>query len=320
MVTDYIYRLIKKYDVITIFGHTYPDGDCYGSQIGLREAIKTTFPGKKVFALGTGMPFLFNRLSPMDTATDEQIAQSLAIVVDVSNTVRIEDQRFQTAKAIVKIDHHIPLESFGHIEWIETEALAACEMVSNFVFDQKMKISRLGAEALCLGIITDSGRFQYGNTTERTFKTMGRLMGKGVELPSLFDVLYSTSIQEFRFRGYIMANFSITPHGVAYVSIPKEALQTYGIDAHKAAVMVNTLANLRGCPIWAILAEGPDKVYVEMRSKGFSVQPIAVKYQGGGHANASGCYVKTLADGAPVLQDLDDLISSGGNENVGKGA
>ena len=80
-----IFEKIKANDIITIFGHVQPDGDCYGSQIGLKDAILATFPNKKVYALGSGLPKFFNRISPMDEIDDKTIKNSLAIVLDVAN-------------------------------------------------------------------------------------------------------------------------------------------------------------------------------------------------------------------------------------------
>ena len=92
-----IFEKIKDNDIITIFGHVKPDGDCYGSQIGLKDAILATFPNKQVYVLGTGLPKFFKRISPMDEVGDELIKKSLAIVLDVANKERVEDQRFLMA-------------------------------------------------------------------------------------------------------------------------------------------------------------------------------------------------------------------------------
>ena len=91
---DKIWEKIKEYDVITIFGHVIPDGDCYGSQMGLKNAILDNFEGKKVYALGSGWPKFFSLMGEMDIVDDETIASSLAICLDCANEERIEDQRF----------------------------------------------------------------------------------------------------------------------------------------------------------------------------------------------------------------------------------
>ena len=101
-----IWVKIKENDVITIFGHVIPDGDCYGSELGLKNAILENYPNKKVYALGSGLPKFFPLVGDMDKVEDEVIKSSLAIIVDTANLSRIEDQRYSLAKDIIKIDHH----------------------------------------------------------------------------------------------------------------------------------------------------------------------------------------------------------------------
>jgi len=312
MITEEIYKRIKHYDSIVIFGHVFPDGDCFGSQIGLREAIKQTFPKKKVYAVGTGLSFLAKRLSGMDFVDDAVIAKSLAIMVDVGDQPRIEDQRYKTALEQIKIDHHIPEHQYALLEWVDTDAVATCEMVGRFVFAHKMKINKLGAEALALGIITDSGRFQYGGINSGVFSLMSELLRHDVDLPSIFDILYSVNEKDIRFRGYLSQNFQKTKRGVAYIILNKDVLKQFEMEAHRASVMVNTLGNIRGLPIWVIFAEGLDDVKVEIRSNGLMIQPIASKYGGGGHANAAGCRIKDLSVVTSFLADLDEVIALGG--------
>lgn len=312
MITEEILRRIKHYDTITIFGHIYPDGDCYGAQIGLREAIKTTFPKKNVYAIGSGLPFLAKRLCTMDIVDDKVIAKSLAIMVDVGDQPRIEDQRYKTALEQIKIDHHIPELPYASLEWVDTNSVATCEMVARFVFTHHMKINKLGAEALSLGIITDSGRFQYGGTNAGVFGLMAQLLKHDVNLTTLFELLYSVNEKDVRFRGYLSQNFQKTARGVAYIILKKEVLQKFEMEAHRASVMVNTLGNIRGLPIWVIFAEGPDDVKVEIRSNGLLIQPVASKYDGGGHATASGCRLKDLSVVPAFLADLDEVIAVGG--------
>ena len=84
-----IWNRIRSYDSIVIFGHINPDGDCYGSQIGLKNAILDNFQDKKVFIVGTGYPKLFSLMGSLDQVDDDTIKNSLAIVVDTSNQYRI---------------------------------------------------------------------------------------------------------------------------------------------------------------------------------------------------------------------------------------
>ena len=100
-------QIIEENDSIVIFGHINPDGDCYGSQIGLRDLLRLNYPNKKVFAVGSGWHRFFDFIGTMDEVEDDVIKQSLAILVDGNDCDRMEDQRVWNAKAHIKIDHHI---------------------------------------------------------------------------------------------------------------------------------------------------------------------------------------------------------------------
>ena len=108
-----ILEKVKDAKSIVVFGHENPDGDCYGSQVGLKEAILASWPDKKVYITGSGLPFLFSRLGEMDVVSDEIIENSLAFIVDFNIISRSEDKRISTAKEFVKIDHHISQLQIG---------------------------------------------------------------------------------------------------------------------------------------------------------------------------------------------------------------
>ena len=127
-----ILEKIEKYNSIVIFGHTNPDGDCYGSQIGLRDVLRLNYPEKKVYAVGTGIHRFVKLIAPMDIVSDDVIKQSLAILVDGNDLSRMEDERVYTAKAWIKIDHH--MENFKFTEGpfvLDVNANSASELVKN---------------------------------------------------------------------------------------------------------------------------------------------------------------------------------------------
>lgn len=307
-----IFERIKEYDVITIFGHVMPDGDCYGSEIGLREAIRATFPNKKVFALGSGLPNMFNRLTTMDEVDDETISNSLAIVVDVANTERVEDQRFHLAKDIIKIDHHIFVHKFGSLELVDNNAIAAAQIITRIIRLNHMNLSTLGAEALILGIITDSGRFQYGLTSDKTFLEAQFLMKHGVNLRSLYDTLYAVELKDVKFKGFFLNSFE-TKERVAFMKIPFADSVKLSVSPDYAASQVNLMAGIKGYPIWASFAEKENgEIRCELRSKSpeYNVQLVAKKYGGGGHIQASGCRVLSFEEVDKIIEDLE-LLAKG---------
>lgn len=312
---DRIYKKIKQSDSIVIFGHVLPDCDCYGSQVGLREIIRDTFPNKKVYAVGTGIPSLFARLASMDKVSDEIIKSSLAILIDATDCSRSEDSRILAAPSILKIDHHIESVPFDELKWVDINSIAACQIVAEFAESYKMKISKLAAESLFVGIITDSGRFMYPPTNEKTHTIVASLYHLGVDSKSLFDILYQVDENSFRYKGYLSSHYTKTEKGVLFIYVPKEIYHSFDLTFDKASGLVNVFANIKGCPIWSLFTENEDgTIRVELRSSGACVQKVAMQFSGGGHHQASGAKLSGggLTSVMKVVEALDSLLESEG--------
>ena len=289
-------ELIKKYDSIVIFGHLNPDGDCYGCQVGLKDVILSNYPHKHVYISGTGCPIFFEMLSPMDEVSDEVIANSLAILVDGNDLSRMEDQRIYKAKAFAKIDHHIDTGSFTEGPYVvDTSANSACDIITGIVMDNHLKISKTGANALYLGILTDSARFQFVNDYVQTFSRLKFLCEQGAEPTKLNSLLNKTDEKSLAAKGYAMSHYKKTKEGVIYIIYDKETLHKLGISTNEASNLINYFANVDGYPIWCSFAEYDNgRVRCEFRSNGPQVQPVAASFGGGGHALASGAQLKSL--------------------------
>lgn len=309
MIYQDIWNKIKEYDVITIFGHVVPDGDCYGSQLGIRNAIRNAFPDKKVYALGSGFPRLFDLVGKMDVVDDEVVKSSLALVLDVANQSRVEDQRFLTAKEIIKIDHHIPQEHFGVIELVETERISATEIITTILLENNVEITKDAALPLFLGLVTDSGRFLYQPINQGTFNVAGALAATGIDCGQLYDKLYESDEKMLRVKGYIYSNYIKTDEGLIYLCLPKEDLHKLGIDFNTGASQVNSLSNIKGYPVWVFFSESDSgEVRVEFRSKDLDVQKIAAFFGGGGHLHASGCKLSSLEEHKYVVEAINKAL------------
>ncbi len=304
-----VFTLIKKYDVITIFGHVNPDGDCYGSSLALRELIRINFPKKKVFSLAGTLPQFEERLAKQDTNVDDElIKNSLAILVDVSETERVSDQRVVTAKQIIKIDHHIESKPFYGIKWVDEDAIAACQMIAEFAFSLKLKMNKLIAELLYLGICTDSGRFRYAPTNAKTHRIVANLLELGVETDSLFKILYLSDEAYVKYQALLVSKFKRTEHNVVYCFADVIDYQQFGLTFDQISKNVNVIGNIRGCPIWVLFTRSPENfIRVEFRAHKINVQKIAVKYGGGGHLHAAGARLENQKDFTLAMKVVEDL-------------
>lgn len=307
-----ILKVIKKYDIITIYGHINPDGDSFGSGLTLRELIHTNFPEKKVYTIGYGLNHFYDRFGKYDEVSDETIKESLAIILDCSEIERVSDQRVRLAKQIIKIDHHIENGPFYGIKWVQEDAIATCQLIAEFAFINKLKITKLAAECMYLGICTDSGRFRYAPTNAKTHRIVAKLYDLGIEPKSIFDILYISEEAFVKYQATLVTKFKRTKNNVIYCFADFEDYDQFGLKFEQIAKNVNVIGNIKDCPIWVLFTRSKEGlIRVEFRSSCYNVQQVATKYGGGGHSHAAGCRLLDQQDfslAMKVVEDLDKLV------------
>ena len=248
-----IFEQIKKHKVIIIHRHSRPDGDALGSQIGLKEAIKATFPNKEVYAVGD-MSKRYEFMGKMDEVSDEKYKGALAFILDSSEESLVNDNRYKLAETKIKIDHHLFKEKFADLELIDTSYESCCGVVANFIFSKKMELTKYGAASLYTGIITDSGRFRYDSTTSRTFNICSKLLDYGIDITEIYNNLYIEDIDIVKLRAQYVMKFKVTDDGVAYIKTTKEEQEELKFDVFTLSrSMVNVMAGVKGIDIWANL-------------------------------------------------------------------
>ncbi len=305
-------KTIKNAKVITIWGHALPDGDCFGSQIGLREIIKENFPNKEVYAIGSGLPTFFERIAPMDEVKDETIRDSLAIIVDVSCLRRVEDQRVRLAREFMKFDHHDPNragESFPYSNYyVDNHKIACAEIIENFATQNRLKISKKAAESLYLGILTDSGCFRFYGTNKQTCEAVGRLMSLGVEPISIRQIAFFEDPKTEAFHRYLCKAVKRYKN-VSYVYLKTEDYLSQGMTYEEAGSMVNCIETVGNPDIYCLFTEdGKGEIRGELRSdKGFPVQPTATHFHGGGHQFAAGTTTFSYEESMKVVEELSQV-------------
>jgi len=305
---------IKRYDRIAIFRHIMPDFDALGSQMGLATWIKDNFPNKEVHVLGDNHVTFTPRLIPeMDTLNEDWFKEPfLAIILDVSNTSRIADPRWKKAKFKVKIDHHPDVEKFGKIQIVNTNGAAAAENIVNILlqFKGKYVLSKEAASYFYIGIAGDSGRFQYSSTSEHTFAIAGELIKAGIELPKIYQNMYMKQVDDLYVTAYVLNNFKVSPKGVAYYVLDKEVQERLKITTERGKENVNIFANIEGINAWCSITEdSKDNCWrVSIRSKEKAINGVAAMFDGGGHAQASGAKLNSLADLDRLIEELGKLF------------
>ena len=303
---------IRRADTIIIHRHDNPDGDAIGSQVGMMHLLLDNFPDKKVRIVGEETRFFdFLAFQGMDNVEDAEYEEALAIILDTSAVQLISDDRYRLARRTVRIDHHLFISQIADVEVIDPSYESCAGLVTEFAIECGLTISSKAATALYTGIVTDSGRFRYDATSSGTFRRVSVLMEHDIDINYVYQRLYLTSINTVRLKAKFMLKIRFTGNRVDYYYTTKEELEELGITAHSAVRgYVNTMADLEGVGIWVAFAEKPDTgdVMCELRSSEININPIAVKYGGGGHAKASGATVPDKDTAMAMLQDLDRLL------------
>ena len=300
---------IEQYDSIVIFGHLNPDGDCYGSQIALRNILRTRYPEKQVYCVGSGLKKFFDILGKMDVVSDEIIAQSLAIVLDSNDINRLEDQRAWKARDFAKIDHHIDTYTFHEgPEVIDDTATSTCELIYRFAKENNFEIDLIAGSALYLGMMTDTARFQFANNFVRMFEIARDLCDLGVD-PILLNKTNNLVPEiSITIKSFIYSHVKKDKRGIIYAIATKKDREQLGVTSAQICANTSLLSYVTGYPVWLIASETDNGgMQVEMRSSTFDIQKIATHFGGGGHTFAAGFTYKKF--GPEVINELLDLLA-----------
>ncbi len=305
-----VLQAILAYDTIIIHRHNRPDGDALGSQIGLKHLLRENFPEKHIYIVGDAPGFFgFMEDAVMDEIPDSMYSNALAIILDSASTHLISDDRYALAEKTVRLDHHIFCGKIADIEVIDTGYESCCGLVAEFAYSCGLRLNPLAAKSLYTGMVTDSGRFRYDGTTAQTFRLASFLMEQKFDTNQLFRDLYADDFTSKQLKAKFILKIQFTPKNVAYIYTTLEEFAALQADTFTVSRgMVNTMADIKGVDIWVNFTETEKGVLCELRSNRYNINPIAVKYGGGGHMKASGATVPDRETAMAMLRDLDQLI------------
>ncbi|WP_456364232.1 DHH family phosphoesterase [Priestia aryabhattai] len=297
-----VLNIINEYSTIIIHRHIFPDPDALGSQCGLKNIIKESFPHKNVYVVGEEVEEL-KFICRMDDIPDHIYKDALVIVCDTANLLRISDKRYTLGSYIIKIDHHPNCEPYGDLAWVDPSYSSTSEMIMDLFLSNKdtMTLNAEAARMLYTGIVGDTGRFLYRGTTVQTMEYTAELMKYDFDPQQIYSTLYRKKRNTAKLQGTLLLNYEQTSNGVAYFKITQQILNEFNVDRITASNLINTLADIEGNKVWALFVEYPEYIRVRISSAGTVINHIASRFNGGGHPLASGATVYSW-------QEADDLI------------
>lgn len=307
-------QMVEDADTIIIHRHLRPDPDALGSQLGLKLMIKEAHPQKRVLAAGTTSKGLA-WMGEMDKVNLSDYHGALVIVTDTANQPRIEGQYYYEGENLVKIDHHPEIDRYGNLEIVHTEASSASEIVAlmSHELESRLPMTKQAAALLYAGIIGDTGRFMYDSTTKTTFETVAWLSDFGVDFFEINDRFITMTREQAKFQGYALDKLVIDDSGFAYLTIPIEVRESFGLSEEETNSVVNLASSIEGVYAWTTFVEqtpADGSWRCRIRSKGPIINTIAEKYNGGGHPKASGATVYSIQEKEAMIEDLKELCQS----------
>lgn len=303
-----IVKKIKEYDEIVIARHIGPDPDAIASTVALRDLINLNFPNKKVYAVGSSVA-RFKYFGSLDKVDENTLTNALLIICDVPKFDRVDLANKEKYNYTIKIDHHPCDEIVSDLELVDETSSSTCQLITELVYNTKLKIDKSIAEKLFMGIVSDSDRFLLSYTTPKTLLLSSKLLNDyNFELMPLYNNLYERPISERKFESYIINNMTITENGFGYIKITDEIINEFKVDAGTASNMVNDLNFIKELKVWAFSSydEKLGLFKINIRSRGIVINEIASNFHGGGHKFASGARIKTEEEVNELFKALDE--------------
>ena len=304
---------IKKWDTIIIHRHERPDPDALGSQVGLAEMLRASFPDKTVFTAGEDNESLVF-LAVMEAPTDKDYDDALVIVTDTANKPRIDDKRaLELSKRLIKIDHHPADDKYGDIQWVDPSASSCSEMIASLwqAFPEELVMNAKAARLMYGGIVGDTNRFLYSVTSPETMRIAAALMEHDFSHTDLNNQMNEIGPEVAKLIGYVLENVQVTENGTAHIILTQETLDRFDLTDEHTHQVVPLPGTIVGVINWGIFVQQADGTYrCRLRSKGPIINEIAKEHDGGGHPLASGANAQDTEEIQVIVDKFDQAAKA----------
>lgn len=294
-----IEEALKGRDNFLVTSHVNPEGDSVGSQIAFFQILKKM--GKKVIMVNQddvpeNIRFLDLSRDVLNQVPEDFIPETL-IALDCPVKERIGNvaNSLTGDEFVINIDHHVSNEYFGDINWVEPNMSSVGEMIFNLMMDMGLEVDTSVATAIYTAIITDTGMFNYDNTSQSTHVVAGELILCGVDPKRVYKEIYeSRNPHEVSLLGKALSTLKLEEDSrLAYMVLTRKMYEEVGVKNVATDDFINFPRSIKGVEIAIFFKESINlkgRVNVSFRSTGNKdVNKLASIFGGGGHSKASGC-------------------------------
>jgi phosphoesterase RecJ-like protein len=325
---DAVVAVLREHPRFVVTSHDNPDGDALGSLLATHLALEAL--GKdSVMVLGGSGPlpgeyaFLGLERRGLLRAAPPDVADRVLVAVDCAQESRIVETRLhEDALLTVDIDHHHDNTRFGDVNLVVEEASSTAEVLADLFADLGVGLTPELAEALYTAVVTDTGRFQYSNTTPKALRLAAELVEAGADVTKVFVEVYeSTPFPKLKLLARALERATELADGRIVVSeLRREDFDAAGAEEPYSEGIIDHLRSVDGAELVALVRELPPgaatrrKGSLRSHPSGVDVSAIARTFGGGGHKRAAGFSTDLAMD--EITQRIVEAFAGANGDSV----
>ncbi|HXK15998.1 MAG TPA: bifunctional oligoribonuclease/PAP phosphatase NrnA [Gaiellaceae bacterium] len=292
---------IRENDRFLVVTHENPDGDALGSMLAMALGLRALRKDVVMYLWGsapTPAEYRFLDLDDVRRELPDDLDERVLLAVDCANERRIgeENTGVDRAKLVVNVDHHHDNSEFGNVNLIVAEASSTSEIVRDILAELDVALTPEIAAALYVGLVTDTGRFQYTNTTPKALRLAAELVEAGADVHGIFQHVYETvQFSKLKLLARALERAQLFEGGGLVVSyLLKDDFGDVGAEEPYSEGIIDSLRAVEGSEMVALIREPPRnegparRISLRSSHDEVDVSAIARKEGGGGHRQAAG--------------------------------
>jgi len=292
---------IRSNDSFVVATHENPDGDALGSMLGATLGLRALGKDAVMYLSGdapTPGEYRFLDLGDLQRELPADLEERVLLAVDAANERRIgpDTAVIERAKLVLDVDHHHDNSRFGDLNLIEAGASSTAEIVRDILRELDVPLTESIAEALYVGLVTDTGRFQYTNTTPKALRLAAELVEAGADVHGIFRHVYETlQFAKLKLLARALDRAQLFEGGRLVISyLLKDDFGAVGAEEPYSEGIIDSLRAVEGSEMVALIREPPRddgparRVSLRSSHDEVDVSAIAAKAGGGGHPQAAG--------------------------------
>jgi phosphoesterase RecJ-like protein len=298
---DAVAEALQRHDRFLVVTHENPDGDALGSMLALTLGLRTLGKDVVMYVAGDApLPgeYLFLELDDLRRELPDDLEERVLVAVDCASERRIgpDPEPLKRAREVIDIDHHHDNTRFGAVNMIVADASSTAEIVRDVLRALDVPLTPAMAEPLYVGLVTDTGRFQYANTTPKAFRLAAELVESGADVHGVFRQVYETvQFAKLKLLARALDHAQLYEGGRLVISyLVQDDYGAVGAEEPYSEGIIDYLRSVEGSEMVALIREPPRedgpprRVSLRSSHDEIDVSAIARKWGGGGHRQAAG--------------------------------